>query len=251
MKEEKLMGKYSKSFKVQFSETDFTLKLKLYALVNKMQETSSLHAEELGMGYEELEKHKLGWIISKYRIHMDTYPKWEDTITIETWPSAKEKLFAMRSFRIYNQDQEQIGSIYSAYVLINTETGRPQRTTALPIELPVVISEGEQELIRFTIPKDPMSTCTRTVHYTDLDLNMHMNNACYVQWIEDSFPLEQHQTMKISDIQVNFISGATIGEEVVINVYKDQASVDRYYLQGNEKSGGREIFKARVEWETI
>lgn len=182
---------------------------------------------------------------------MDTYPKWEDTLTIETWPSAKDKLFAMRSFRIYNQEKEQIGSIYSAYVLIDTETGRPQRTTTLPIELPVVIGEETHELIRFSIPKDAISTCNRTVHYTDLDLNMHMNNACYVQWIEDCFSVEQHKEMQIKDIQVNFISGATIGEEVAVSVYKDAESVDRYYVQGNEKSGGREIFKARVEWEYI
>lgn len=245
------MSKYSKTFKVQFSETDFTLKLKLYALVNKMQETSSLHAEELGMGYEELKKHKLGWIIPKYRIQMDTYPKWEDTLTIETWPSAKDKLFAMRSFRIYNQDQKQIGSIYSAYVVVDTETGRPQRTNALPIELPVIIDEDTQELLRFTIPKDPISTCKRTVYYTDLDLNMHMNNACYIQWIEDCFTLEQHKNMRIKDIQVNFISAATIGEEVEVSVYKDEASVDTYYVQGNEKAEGREIFKARVEWAKI
>lgn len=243
------MEKYSKSFSVQFSETNFTLKLKLYALVNKMQETSSLHAEELGMGYEELKKHNLGWIISKYRINMDTYPNWEDTITIETWPSGKDKLYAMRSFRIYNQNKEQIGSIYSAYVLIDSITGRPQRTSAMPKELPMIIEEGAQELLRLKIPKDPISTYTRTVHYTDLDINMHMNNACYIQWIEDAFPLEQHKNMAINDIQVNFISGATIGEEVVISVYEDENLGDTYYVQGKEKSKGREIFKARVEWE--
>ena len=242
------MGKYSKSFTVQFSETDFTLKLKLYALVNKMQETSSLHAEELGMGYEELEKHNLGWIISKYRINLDTYPKWEDTLTIETWPSAKDKLFAMRSFRIYNQNKEQIGSIYSAYVLIDSKTGRPQRTSAMPKELPVVIEEGIQELLRFKIPKDPLSSYTRTVHYTDLDINMHMNNACYVQWIEDAFPLDHHKNMAIKDIQVNFISGATIGEEIDVSVYKDEECKDLYYLEGIEIRKGRKIFKARVEW---
>lgn len=243
------MEKYQKSFKVQFSETDFTLKLKLYALINKMQEVSSLHAEELGMGYEALDEHGLGWIISKYRISIENYPKWDDTLTIETWPSGKDKLFLMRSFYIYNQNKEKIGSIYSAYVLIDTKTGRPQRTSTMPTELPVIIEEGSKEFERFRILKDPISTMTRTVHYTDLDINMHMNNACYVQWIEDCFELEQYKSMQIKDIQVNFISGATIGEEILISVHRDEQFVDTYYVQGREKSEGREIFKARVEWE--
>lgn len=242
------MNKYLKSFKVQFSETDFTLKLKLYDLVNKMQETSSLHAEALGLGYEALEKHKLGWIISKYQIHMDTYPKWEDTITIETWPSGKDKLFAMRKFRIYNQDRAEIGRIYSVYVLINTKTGRPQRTSAMPVELPIMGDERNERLKKLIIPKEPISTCTRRVHYTDLDLNMHMNNACYVQWIEDCFSLEQHREMAIKDIQVNFVSGATIGEEVAVSVYEDPKCADHYFVQGIEQSKGREVFQAKVEW---
>lgn len=244
------MGKYAKSFKVQFSETDFTLKLKLYALVNKMQETSSLHAEELGMGYEELEANNLGWIISKYRIKLDEYPRWEDTLTLETWPSGIDKLFAMRSFNIYNQEKKKIGSIYSAYVLIDIKTGRPQRTSAMPAEFPVVIEEGAQELLRFRIPKEePLRISSRQVYYTDLDLNMHMNNACYIQWIEDCFSLDHHKNKQITDIQVNFISGATIGEEVQLSVYKDPESVDNYLVQGKEKGQGRETFRARVEWK--
>lgn len=245
------MGKYAKSFQVQFSETDFTLKLKLYQLVNKMQETSSLHAEKLGLGYEELDRHNLGWVISKYKITMDTYPKWEDTLTIETWPSGKDKLFAMRSFRIYNQREEQIGSIYSAYVLIDSVTGRPQRTSALPIELPVIQEGNHEELLKFKMPKDSISNCRRTVYYTDVDTNMHMNNACYVQWIEDCFSLEHYKEMEIRTLQVNFISGATIGEEVEIHVYKDVETVDSYYVQGKEISKGREVFQAKVGWGNI
>lgn len=246
------MERYSKSFKVQFSETDFTFKLKLYALINKMQETSSLHAEKLGMGYDALEEYNLAWIISKYQIYMDSYPKWDDTITLETWPSGKDKIFAMRSFAIYNQNKEKIGSIASAYVLVDAKTGRLQRTSALPIEYPAMPKEEMHEFLRLRIPKDyPIHKCTRKVNYTDLDINMHMNNACYVQWIEDCFTLEQHKAKIIKDIQVNFISGATIGEEIDLSVYKDAESVDKFYILGKEKHKGREIFKASLRWASL
>ncbi len=244
------MDKYSKSFKVQFSETDFTFKLKLYALINKMQETSSLHAEKLGIGYDALEEHNLAWIISKYQIYIDSYPKWDDTVILETWPSGKDKLFAMRSFAIYNQDKEKIGNIHSAYVLVDAKTGRPQRTSALPVEYPAMPKEEMHKFLRFRIPKDePIYTSKRKVHYTDLDINMHMNNACYVQWIEDCFPLDQHKNKTIKDLQVNFTSSAIIGEEVIISVYKDTEYVNKFYILGEEKKQGREIFKASIRWQ--
>lgn len=244
-----MIKKYSKTLPIQFSETNFKLKLKLFALVNKMQETSSLHAEALGMGYEALAAEDLGWIISRYKITMDQYPKWEENITIETWPSGIDRLFAMRRFRIYDENKIQIGSIYCAYVLINTSAGRIQRMSALPIPLPMIEDEIKgDELGKLAMPERLVSTCQRQVHYTDIDLNMHMNNACYVQWIEDCFTLENYEDMEIRDLQVNFISGAKLGERVEIKVYQDELGGEVYYMQGIEIDGGREVFQAEVVW---
>ena len=99
------------------------------------------------------------------------------------------------------------------------------------------------------MPSQVHNTCMRKVHYTDIDLNMHMNNACYVQWVEDCFELEQYKEMQISNLQVNFISGAKLGEEVVITIYVDDACPGEYYIQGKEKESQREVFQAKVEWE--
>ena len=247
-----MIEKYSKTLPIQFSETNFKLKLKLFSLVNKMQETSSLHAEALGMGYDALETHGLGWIISRYKITMTRYPSWEENLTIETWPSGIDRLFAMRRFRIYDENKVQIGSIHCAYILISTKTGRIQRISALPVPLPIIEDdEKAEELQKLEMIGTLVSTCKRQVHYTDIDLNMHMNNACYVQWIEDCFPLEKHEDMEIRDLQVNFISGAKLGEEVEIKLYQEKENGETYYIKGFEKLGKRDIFHAKVVWDNI
>lgn len=245
-----MVEKYRQSFKIQFSETDYSLKIKLYEIMNKMQEASSLHAEILDVGYEELDKYHLGWIISKYKVKIKRYPTWGESITIETWPSGVDKLFAMRSFRIYDEENEHIGSIYSAYMLIDTQKGRLQRISDLPVELPSIIDEEKEELNKFKIPTDPIYTYRRKVNYTDIDLNMHMNNACYVQWIEDCFPFEQHEKMQISSLQVNFISGAKLDEEVIISMYKDEDMPNSYYVQGISEASNKEVFQGHVEMVT-
>ncbi len=244
------MEKYSKALPVQFSETNFRLKLKLYALVNKMQEASSLHAEALGMGYEVLASHNLGWIISRYKINMIRYPTWEENITIETWPSGMDRLFAMRRFKIYDEDKQHIGSIYCAYILVNSETERIQRMRELPVPLPVIEDKEEaEELEKFKMPPHLVNCFTRQVHYTDVDLNKHMNNAYYVQWVEDCFPIETYKNQQIKELQVNFISGAKLGEQVDISLYQNEKGEASYYLQGIEKKNSREIFQAKVVWE--
>lgn len=244
-----MIERYFKTLPIQFSETNFKLKLKLFSLVNKMQETSSLHAETLGMGYEALAAYDLGWIISRYKITMKRYPSWEENITLETWPSDIDRLFAMRRFRIYDENKVHIGDIHSAYILINTKTNRIQRISALPTPLPIIEDEDQTHVLdKLEIPDKIVDSNKRQVHYTDIDLNMHMNNACYVQWVEDSFSLEQHENMEIKELQVNFISGAKIGEWVDIRVCQDESEEEIYYVQGIEEESGREIFQARVVW---
>ena len=44
------------------------------------------------------------------------------------------------------------------------------------------------------------------VRYSDLDLNNHVNNASYVRWMLDSYPIEFHRRHRIHSLLVNFLA---------------------------------------------
>jgi len=72
-------------------------------------------------------KMNLTWVLSGFFITIDSYPKWQDTITIQTWPSGLERLFAMRDFIIFDADRKVIGTAKSAWIVIDMALRKPVR----------------------------------------------------------------------------------------------------------------------------
>ena len=54
-----------------------------------------------------------------------------------------------------------------------------------------------------------------TPGYSEVDLVGHVNNARYVEWIANCFPLEQFQDQRIAWLQVNYLAEVKAGERVV------------------------------------
>ena len=122
--------KHSKTFHIAFRDVDLQGNLRLSALVDFMQEISGEHARLLGFDYsgdDASNQDKIFWIVSRAKMHMEVYPKWLDTIRIETYPDGADKLFAIRRFDIFNTDDALIVYIVGYYIFLYFETHRPVR----------------------------------------------------------------------------------------------------------------------------
>ncbi|MBN1783740.1 MAG: hypothetical protein JW812_02105, partial [Alphaproteobacteria bacterium] len=85
------------------------------------------HAQKLGLSLHDLQSRQYTWVLSRMILKMDIYPVWRDTITIHTWPSGIEKLFALRDFEITDEQNRVIGAGVSAWLVIDVESRRPVR----------------------------------------------------------------------------------------------------------------------------
>ena len=72
--------------------------IKTACLMQYLQEAAALHAEELGFGVDSLNKINCYWVLSNLRIEIDRLPKWNDEITVKTWPSGYNRVIATREF---------------------------------------------------------------------------------------------------------------------------------------------------------
>jgi len=55
--------------------------------------------------------------------------------------------------------------------------------------------------------------------YSHLDLNNHVNNAHYIEWVLDAFPAQIHETFQVSRLQVNFQAETKIADRITL--YKE------------------------------
>ena len=96
--------------RVEFGEIDFKEKLTLNGIVYYMQQVAANHAIKLNFSYYKSEdKSPYYWVISRVKFIMATYPKWQEHVSIETYPGGYNKLFAVRLFDLTNEKGDKIG----------------------------------------------------------------------------------------------------------------------------------------------
>jgi acyl-ACP thioesterase len=112
------MNTFSSEFKISSFDLNPKGRARLTAMANFFQEMAYHHANELGLGYDDMKSRKTTWVLSRMRIHMKRYPEWNELIVLETWPSGAERLFALRDFRVLDSGGEIIGMASTAWLIL-------------------------------------------------------------------------------------------------------------------------------------
>lgn len=218
---------------------------RLTALANFLQETAYKHAHSLGLGFQHLAQNNSAWVLSRLRIQVSEYPKWDNEITIETWPCGIEKLFARRDFRIMNKRGDTIGKASTSWLMVNTQTHRPIRIQPDFIKFKTR-TDGifDSSIEKINVDEELFKLSEHKVKYSDLDIVEHVNNVKFVEWCIDALDPDLIMNKSISDFTINFISEARIGDQVEIHSshMKDNAIL----LAGFKTSALKESFIAKV-----
>ena len=248
--ERKMVSKYSKDFKINFRDADFNYNLSMTSLVDFMQEVSGEHALQLGIDFTTDEEQKAYWIVSRAKMHLDEYPKWQDHIRIETYPVGLEGLFAVRRFDIFNAKDKQIGYIIGYYILMDFKTHRPLRIKNMPevSELLNWTYEGEV-LPKLKSPQQVIKEDIRKVHSGEIDINQHMNNAHYVRWATDMIDCQEYNERRIESIQTNYIASLVEGDTAkVIRGLDEEGNT---LIQGTSLDGSKVYWTSKIVFKDL
>jgi len=242
---------FEKSYEVRSYDTGVNGKLRPDALLSYLQDIAGYHASILHVGREELLEKKRFWALVRILCKLSETPGWNDVITIKTWPKSIEGIFAIRNFLICNAEGKVIGEASSSWVIVDAVSRRPVRPEPFLVEL-----GKESPFKEFSCPtadklpetgKGIYKSPLKTVRYSDLDVNMHVNNARYLQWILDSYPLDFIHKHEVSVIEANYMSETTPGDEYVITAEEKDNSFFHSIIK--EKSG-TESCRFRIEWKS-
>ncbi len=158
---------------------------RLSAVLEAMQEAAGAHSLLLGCGREDLIKQNIVWVLSRSELHMNRYPKAGEKITLHTFPMPNRICFFPRYYIFTDEHGEMVGKAGTLWLLLDTETRRmlppgdiarmipDNRDLTVPMNLPATVGmlQGEELVTEYT----PV--------YTDLDVNGHVNNARYADWL--------------------------------------------------------------------
>ena len=209
---------FALTFPIRTGHVDWEKKLSIPGLFLCLQEIAWEHADIWGFGYKQLNEKGQFWVLSKLKVQINQYPQWLDELHLHTWSKEPETFTAYRDFIGYNQHGVQMFKATSSWHILSMTTGRLQRVDELRQIFPVPenLHAIEDKPGKLSAPENEVKGDRLKVTLSDIDMNLHVNNARYIQWVLDSFPYDFAQSHKIVEIEVNFLQQAKLGDEYYI-----------------------------------
>ena len=175
---------YQMKMKIPFDMADMNGHIKIPDVILLSLQVSGMQSIELGVSDKTiLEEHNLVWIITDYDIEVARLPHFAEEITIETEALSYNRLFCYRRFTIYDEGGQDLIHMMATFVLMDRDS-RKVHAVEPEIVAPYQ-SEFDKKLIRgpkYESLNEPISKDYH-VRFYDLDMNGHVNNSKYLDWI--------------------------------------------------------------------
>ena len=175
---------YQMKMKIPFDMADMNGHIKLPDVILLSLQVSGMQSIELGVSDKAiLEDYNLVWIITDYDIEVVRLPRFAEEITIETEALSYNRLFCYRRFTIYDEAGQELIHMMATFVLMDRDS-RKVHAVEPEIVAPYQ-SEFSKKLLRgpkYQSLENPISKDYH-VRFYDLDMNGHVNNSKYLDWI--------------------------------------------------------------------
>lgn len=188
-------------------------------LMGILQEAAVAAACELHASRPEMmEKYNLFWMLARMWYRLDRPLKWNETLNIRTWHRGGSGASSYRDFDLF-VDGKPVGEAVSVWVLADADTHRLARMSK--IEEFQGTDGGElckdKSLSRFKLPQEMAAADHRAMHYSDTDINGHVNNVRYADFICDAIRMDQlGQDFYVSALQVDYLAECMAGETITL-----------------------------------
>lgn len=251
MEKEKLLWK--EKFKVRAYEAGPDARVKFQAIFNYLQESASNHAASLKLAKTDLDAMGLTWVLSRFHLQVFRYPFWNEHILVETWPSKKEGLFALRDFEAFDEKDRRVALATSSWMLIDFKERRPVR-------LPEYLSDltNQQRGRAIDDPFDRLPELEEVnaekgfqVRLSDLDMNQHVNSTIYLDWALEAVPDEIRKKFQLQAMEANYRAEVVYGQKVLSQVQiHDQDGQKVIWHRLLRMDDQKEICRLVSRWQT-
>jgi acyl-ACP thioesterase len=201
---------------IRFGAIDRSDRLTLASTFDLFQEAAINHAEALGVGRDAMVKSGQIWVLSRLSVVWDRRPAWREEITVRSWPRGWEKLFALRDYDIRDREDRAVVRGRSCWIILDMEKRRPLRPQAIMGALP--LNDGADAMTGIPASLESRDDLRplgeRTAFYSDVDYNGHVNNARYIQWIQDLADGALLEQCARARLDINYLGEVRPGETV-------------------------------------
>ena len=238
---------YTQRFTLSDLYLDCFGRLKPSVLFYLIQEVSGKHASMLGASWEALAEKNLFWAIIRHQVELVRLPQAGETITLKTWPMPTTRVAYPRATVAYDERGNVLFRSHAIWVLMDTNT----RTMVLPGKSGVEVC-GHLEHTELDAPgsipkRDLFNHVSRTVGYTHLDRNGHMNNTYYLDWVADLLDSAFHREKTLQRLNISYLAEAREGQTIDLRWEKSEEDSLQVEAQTDGENAHR-VFAVQAQY---
>ena len=240
---------HSVAFSVTPLHADCFGRTKPSALLRFAQEAAEGHCQKLGADWDTMAGKGLFWAVIRQRLEIARLPENGETVTVKTWPMPTTRVAYPRATEGYDEEGKLLFRLISLWVIVDAssramilpgKSGVDVEGITLGCELKSPAGLGSAEFTAESL---------RTVGFTELDVNGHMNNTRYLDWLCDLRPAAFHRDHPVKAVTICYNNEAKDGQQLRLQ-WTDGAvlRVDGSLTDTSVSPGHARIFSAQMEF---
>ncbi len=237
------------TFKIRIFDVDLHHRLSVPALVNYLQELAWQHSVLYKVSINELLPMGFSWVLSRMKIVVERWPKHGEIITVKTWIVNNDKYFCYRDFLVTDSQGKIIVRSSSVWGILDINR---RRIVAVPPYIADKFEYTEEQktpqfVLNFKLPivQSTDIQSKTTVRYHDLDINNHVNNMLYFQWVVEAFEADFLKENELQEIDLAFRAESSLGDNILC-LREDLQ--DGNFAQRLVNQDGKELVTAKTLW---
>lgn len=211
---------FEADYRVDSRDVDLFDQCRPSALLGILQEAATAAACALHASRDEmLEKYNCFWMLARIWYRLERPLAWNEQIHVQTWHRGGKGASVYRDFDLYC-DGVKVGEAVSTWVLADYDTHKLLRLSTVK---EFQGTDGgarckDRRLNKLRLPEGMALAEERPLRYSDTDINGHVNNTRYADYICDALRLEELEKGRfVSQFQVGYLAECRAGETVQIS----------------------------------
>ncbi len=236
-----------RTYRVRFDEAGPDGQLKSGGYLRFAQDLAWIHSESGGFGRDWYAERGLTWLVRAVEVDIVGDVAFGDELVVSTEVTGFRRVWARRRSQFHGAaSQRPVAEAITDWVLLN-ERGAPTR---VPADIADAFVDGATDFtpLRLTLPDTPADAAElpMRVHRMELDPMAHVNNAAYVDYLDEHFLADERARAALPTprrYRAEFIASAEPYARLIGRGWEDGDSW--CYRLSDEQ--GREMLRARLE----
>ena len=237
---------FTQTYEIKDNMVDCFGYLKPSQILFLAQDMGGRHCRELALSYDEMAAKGFFWAVSRHRVQITRLPQSGEVLRVETWPMPPTAAAFPRSVVAYDEQGKECFRAITLWIIMTLDTRKMIAPGKSGILVPGTLRGLELANPKGLVPRDMGCASTRTVCFTDIDRNGHMNNTRYMDWVDDLFPSSFHREHRLKELLVCYLSESREGQTLELRYDASDADCVQVDAYRGEEGEAHRVFSARL-----